>query len=198
MSRNSLLVAIVVFGSLCTGLLTGWLASRHLVLSSEEEGPSKTMITGGGASEEVRRGVLQALHAFQDGYTRRDVNHLPTFMSQLFPPSEDSVVIGTEPGEVIQGHEQIEHFIRSDWAGWGDVRLDVVNALVFDVGDAAWLTTLGSVRLHGSLHPMRFTATLICQDGRWVFRQVQFKWEDRIASLRQMLQPSAFWRLRLR
>jgi hypothetical protein len=199
-SRNYLLVYVTAFPLACAGFFAGWLASRHLVVSPEKEELANSIPVCGDAPENVRRGVLQTLRGFQDGYIRRDVGDLARFMAQYFAPSGDNLVLGTDPGEWIHGHELIERFIRNDWQYWGDVRLDVDACQISAAGDAAWLATRGSVSFHGSPRLIRFTASLVRKDGRWMFRQVQFQWDASSGrlTLSELFRPSSLLRLRWR
>jgi hypothetical protein len=138
---------------------------------------------------------------FQDGYARRDLSAIGAFMQRLFPTDKHDLVLGTDAGEWIRGYEQIGNFIHGDWQHWGDVRLDVDDSMISAAGDVAWLATRGVVSFPvGSSRRIRFTATLVRDDRRWVFRQVQFQWErnDEVPSLRQFLEPHTLMRLRWR
>ena len=190
----------IVFGFMLLfgGFLTGWLASRHLVLAEEKTVQASPSPSHGAVPGTVHHEVRQALRGFQDGYTRRDLNQLGAFMRQHFPRINDCLVMGTEPGEWIRGHERIEKFIRNDWQNWGDVRLDVDAPLISTVGDVAWLATAGTVSFRGSAHPIRFTTTLVREEGRWLFRQVQFQWDNRGLMLPDFVQPANLLRLRWR
>ena len=127
------------------------------------------------------------------------MNTLHAFMRRIIPAGKDCLVMGTEPGEWIRGRERIEDFIRSDWKNWGDVRLDVDASEISSAGDVAWLATSGTVTSHRSPRSLRFTATLVREDERWMFRQIQFQWEEnRHASLRELFWPSNLVRLRWR
>ena len=83
-SRNQLLLGFLGLALLFSGFLTGWVLSRHLVFSPEESEQAGGGRVGGDAPESLRRDVLQALAGFQEGYTRRDVEHLDEFMQQFF------------------------------------------------------------------------------------------------------------------
>ncbi len=153
------------------------------------------MPSHGDAPETVRQGVLQALSGFQDGYTRRDPAYLCEFMCRFFPEADDCLILGTEPGEWFRGNK-IKNLIDNDWKNWGDVRLDVHAAEISGAGDVAWLATTGRVLFRDSPQPLRFTATLVRHEGRWMFRQIQFQWDTRSPLLSELI-PAAV-RLRLR
>jgi len=202
-SRNRLLAVALAPILLVAGLLTGWRASWHVILSPVDIRQVPPRLARGDAPETVRADVLWALRGFQDGYTRRDVNDIGTFMERLFPRGKDHLVLGTDAGEWVHGFDQIANFIRKDWQSWGDVRLDVEASMVSAAGDVAWLATHGSVKSRGSPRPIRFTAILVRDDQRWVFRQVQFQWENDekdkdVPRLREFLEPRKLLRLRWR
>ena len=93
--------------------------------------------------------VRATLQKFQDGYTCRDVTKLDDFM-QLFVHSEAIEMIGIgaskrAANEWFEGFNQVREFVANDWKYWGDVRLDVESAKITVYGDAAWLSTTGTV-----------------------------------------------------
>jgi hypothetical protein len=112
-------------------------------------------------------------------------------MEQLFPKEGDILVLGTDSGEWIEGYQRVGDFIAGDWRGWGDVRLDVDNAMISADNDVAWLTTVGTVG-SGSSPPraIRFAAVLTRSDGRWLFRHIQFQWDDSPETLSELLHRS--------
>ena len=96
-------------------------------------------------TEEVRK-VLQQ---FQNGYMERNIEKLDAFIS-LFARSQDIELIGIgafERGgiEWFEGVDKIREIIQSDWEYWGDVRIDVQAAKIHVKGDAAWMTTTGTL-----------------------------------------------------
>jgi hypothetical protein len=196
--RRRIFAAAATFGLLLAGFVTGWFVSRHVVLVPLESPPALSTDRGD-APEVVRREVLNSLRAFQEGYTRRDVSAIGPFMQRLFPRGKDHVVLGTDAGEWNHGSDAITDFIRKDWQGWGDLRLDVDATIISASGEVAWLVTTGDVTFGRVPRAVRFTATLVRSDGRWLFRQVQFQWEQESGlSLREVLKPSNFRRLRWR
>ena len=100
-------------------------------------------------SEEPGNSVRQVLQRFRDGYTARDVSELDAFMA-LIVPGEEAEMIGIGASsrggvEWFQGTDQIREIIESDWTYWGDVHIDVAGAQITVCGDAAWLSTSGTV-----------------------------------------------------
>lgn len=93
--------------------------------------------------------VRSVLQKFQDGYTARDIARLDDFM-QLFVRDDSIELIGIgaskrAANEWFEGLSRIREIVESDWTYWGDVRLDVEGAKITIQGDAAWLSTTGSV-----------------------------------------------------
>ena len=93
--------------------------------------------------------VRSALHKFQDGYTARDIGKLDEFM-QLFVQDNDIEMIGIgaskrAENEWFEGLDRVRYIVEGDWKYWGDVKLDVEGAKITVRGDAAWLSTTGTV-----------------------------------------------------
>ena len=93
--------------------------------------------------------VRSALQKFQDGYTSRDVTRLDQFM-QLFVQDESIEMIGIgaskrAENEWFEGLDRVRYIVEGDWTYWGDVKLDVDGAKITVHGDAAWLSTTGTV-----------------------------------------------------
>jgi len=189
LTRSQILVsALVGFGLAAGGFLTGWHLSRRPMGLGP---PVHYLGDKGDAQEPVRAEVLASIRAFQSGYTKRDPALLPTFMEQLFPKNRDILVLGTDSGEWIEGYQRVGDFIAGDWRGWGDLRLDVDNAMVSADNDVAWVTTIGTVG-KGPLpaRAIRFAAVLTRSNGRWLFRHIQFQWDDRPETLAELLRWS--------
>jgi hypothetical protein len=180
--------ALIGIGLTTGGFLAGWhLSRRPIGLGS----PVHYLGDKGDAQEPVRAAVLVSLRAFQSGYTKRDPAIISAFMEQLFPKDQDILVLGTDSGEWIEGYQRVGDFIANDWRYWGDVRLDVDNAMVSADNDVAWLTAIGTVG-SGSSPPrlIRFAAVLTRSDGRWLFRHIQFQWDDIPETLAEQLRRS--------
>jgi hypothetical protein len=122
------------------------------------------------------------LRAFQDGYSKRNPQQIDGFMQSLFVRGEDTRLIGTDTAEWRTGYGAVADFIRSDWQGWGDVHLAVDDSTISSLGDVAWVATTGQVDFGGRARPVRFTAVLTRRNGRWLFRQIQFQWDERLAT----------------
>lgn len=120
--------------------------------------------------------VRDVLLAFQQGYERRDVHALDSFM-HLF--DSDAEVIGTSgivpgQGEWCRALAPIRDLVGFDWQGWGKVSLDLGRARVEVGGDVAWVAAPGVVTENGRRWPLRITAVLRRRENRWLFRQLHF------------------------
>jgi SnoaL-like domain len=187
--RRSRIVSALVGLALATGgFLMGWHLSRRPIGFGY---PVHYLSDKGDAQDQVRAEVLVSLRAFQLGYTKRDPAMLPAFMEQLFPKDRDIVLLGTDSGEWIEGYQRVGNFIAGDWRGWGDVRLDVDNAMISADNDVAWVTTVGTVG-SGTSPPraIRYAAVLTRSNGRWLFRHIVYQWDDRPESLAELLRRS--------
>jgi hypothetical protein len=180
--------ALIGLALMASGFLIGWhLSRRPIGLGEPVHYPSQK----GDAQEQVRAAVLVSLRAFQSGYSKRDPAMVSAFMQQLFPKDRDILLLGTDSGEWIEGYQAAQDFIANDWRYWGDVRLDVNDAMVSSDDDVAWVTTIGTVG-NGSSPPraIRFAAVLTRSDGRWLFRHIQFQWDDRPERLADLIRRS--------
>ena len=171
---------LIVFCGVLLGFLAGWETSRRLKIFANAETQKSYLRVPGDAVGPVRAEILGSLQEFQDGYSKRNPRELDAFINRLFPQDQDTRLLGTDEGEWKTGRDSIAELIRDDWIEWGDVRLDVKNAAVSSSGETAWLATTGKVVLPKSTRPIRFTAVLTRRDGRWLFRQVQFQWDERL------------------
>ena len=177
---KNVLIALAAFFLLCTGYALGFIACVHSKSAAPNKIRAQQLTPAGDAPPDVRTGVLASLRAFQDGYVQRDPNRLDSFMDRLFPKTADVLVLGTEGGnaEWVRGDTAVAQFIKTDWQQWGDVRLNVDDSLIWSSGDTAWVASLGSVRFPSSERPIRFTAVLTRNKDHWLFRQIQFQWDD--------------------
>jgi SnoaL-like protein len=91
--------------------------------------------------------IRSLLQTFQDGYTRRDVTQVDSFM-QLF--TADAEVIGTNgvrPGvdEWYMDRASARELVEGDWEGWGDLRLDLDSISIHCRGDVGWAAAPATV-----------------------------------------------------
>jgi hypothetical protein len=193
-----LLVASLAFvGALLSGgFAGGWLLSRHLTAAIPSAALERLpLVDRGDAPPAVRAQILQALALLQDGYSRRDLNRLPDLMERVFARDRDIALLGTDSGEWITGYDRVQSFIAGDWSAWGDLRLAVDRARISAGADFAWLATVGTVTFRAASRPIRFTAVMSRAGDHWVFRQLQFQWDEQTPALSDLLRPQINLRL---
>ena len=195
--RNHALLSIFAFCLVLSGFVAGWIANSRLLFTNERVVEASLIRDNkGDAPNSVHDDVLNAMRNFQNGYDHRDVQALDGFMQQLFPRDGEILLLGTESGEWVRGYDAVRQLIRHDWVDWDNLRLDLNDCYISSSGDVAWLATRGYVYSVDAKRPIRFSATLSRINGKWMFRQVQFQWEDRHAALRDFVQPGSYSQLR--
>ena len=95
-------------------------------------------------SEEEIRSLLET---FQEGYTRRDLTRIDSFIN-LF--TDDAEVIGTNgvaPGvdEWYMDRAAARELVAGDWEGWGDLRLDLNSMSLHSRGEVGWVAAAATV-----------------------------------------------------
>lgn len=190
--RGLAIAAIVVGAAFCTG----WVASRKLTTEPRFRTLVRLTLTNPGDAPPVARArILDTMEIFQTAYTRRDLTALPGLMRRCFDPRLSVLAMGTEPLEWVTGYAQVSRFIAHDWTNWGTVHLDLDDAEISTAGPTAWLATLGTVTFGGKARPIRFTAVLNDEGDRWVFRQMQYQWNERpLQPLEVLPSPAKRWR----
>jgi len=185
---SALALALVAVAS----FVFGFASCLHLKSSEPGELRERYLIERGDASPAVRAEVLAALGAFQEAYVQRDPKQLDSFMRHVFPEGGDVLLLGTDAAEWVRGYHAVGEFIKEDWRHWGDFRFATEDAIIWCSGDVAWIASVGVVRGRQSERPVRFSAVLTRDRHRWLFRQVQFQWDDRDPSLSVLLRASTY------
>lgn len=116
-------------------------------------------------------------------------------MERLFPRTDEVLFLGTDSAEWIRGYQAIANFIRTDWQQWGDFRFAVEDSVIWCSGNVAWIASVGSVRSARSDRPVRFSAVLTQEGGRWLFRQVHFQWDERDPNPSDLVNPATHARI---
>jgi ketosteroid isomerase-like protein len=91
--------------------------------------------------------IRSLLQSFQEGYVRRDLAQVDSFM-ELF--TLDAEVIGTNgvrPGvdEWYMDRAAARELVQGDWEGWGDLRLDLDAMSIRSRGDVGWVAAPATV-----------------------------------------------------
>ena len=183
-------------GLIGIGFVSGWIAQTKMRFLGEAVVEASAIARHGDASGSTREGVLESMREFQAGYTDRDVKRIDPFMERLFPSKGEVLLLGTESSEWIHGYDEVKKIIRHDWKDWNDVRLDLTDCQISSSGDVAWIATRGEVSSATARRPLRFSGTLVRENGVWKFRQLQFQYADRFVSLRDFLEPEHYSQIR--
>lgn len=190
-------IIVLVSLAVLAGFAVGFVSCLDLKSTASNENLKRQILRAGDAPPAVRSGVLDSLQAFQNGYEKRDVRNLDSFMKNLFAQNGDVLIIGVQSGtsEWARGYTSAAQFIQKDWQKWGDLRFDVDDSVVWSSGDVAWVASVGSVRSKDSERPIRFTAVLTRAGDRWVFRQIQFQLDQTDPEKADILNPHMYLQL---
>jgi hypothetical protein len=180
MTRKRRLGALVAIGAGMGAATLTALHARSDAYASLSAKPlhEDAMSQPGDAPADVQAGVHVALREFQDGYVKRDPKALDAFMDRLFEKNDDLLLLGTGASEWARGFPAATEFVRRDWAAWGDFRFAVDETIVSSSGDVAWIATMGTVHYKKYDRPVRLSAVLTRHGNKWLFRQMQFQYED--------------------
>jgi len=162
-------------------LVTLYLVTRIFKRADERSyGPSSAAVfSKGNAPDSIRMEVLDQLHKFQEGYTKRDVNQVEPFMESLYS-KENTLILGTMPREIYDGYERATGLVKSDWESWGDCHFAIDSANISYAGNVAWFSARGYVKFDLSsllVIPLRLTGVMVKENGTWKFQQQQFQFD---------------------
>lgn len=141
--------------------------------------PSTAAFSKGNAPDSTRKEIINQLNKFQDGYSKRDISQVDTFMQSLYS-KENILILGTMPGEIFSGYERATYLVQTDWESWGDCRFIVDSANISSMGNIAWFSTRGYVKFDLSrllVLPLRFTGIMVNENQVWKFQQQQFQFD---------------------
>ena len=91
--------------------------------------------------------ILNLLQTFQNGYTRRDLNQVDTFMELFTPEAEVIGTNGVKPGvdEWYTSRATARELVHGDWEGWGDFHLDLDSISIHSLGEVGWIASTATV-----------------------------------------------------
>jgi hypothetical protein len=186
---------VALFLILMAGFAAGFIACLQTEHIARKDARTRYEQNGGDATPSTRAAVLAALKTFQADYSKRDPKDIDAFMRHVFDGNADILVLGTDEAEWERGYPAVSNFVLGDWQSWGDLRLDVDEPIINASEDVAWLTTSGEVQFGKTKRPIRFSAVLTRKNGNWLFRQVQFQWDDREPKPADLLRPETYLQL---
>jgi len=133
----------------------------------------------GSADGKTRAEILTQLNHFQDGYTRRDLSQVDSFVAHVFS-GENILVLGTMPDEIYDTQRDVEKLIYSDWNAWGDCTFLMENAHISSSGQVAWFSTIGFVKFdvpNFLVMPLRLSGILVKENTDWKIQHLQFQFD---------------------
>ena len=86
--------------------------------------------------------IVRALSRFQEGYTERDTSAVESYVRDLF--ADEILIIGTGASEWVTDLDGVERLVHSDWLYWGDLKLDIDEAIISATGKVAWFAVRGT------------------------------------------------------
>ena len=189
-----ILRGLLVVGVLCVLLYSVLIVLRH-PHKAHYDSKDYFVFGKGNAPDGLRAEILQQLHSFQDGYTRRDMAHLDSFMEQLFS-RDNLLVLGTQPREALTTYARARALVSSDWRTWGDCTFFMDNAHISTAGNVAWISTVGYVEFDMSrflVLPLRLSAVMVKESDAWKFQHMQFQFDLDVTSLLVIIILLSIW-----
>jgi len=193
-ASRSLFSALAALVLLVAAFAAGFYTCLKFHHTSPPEQAARQLEPVGDAPADARAGVVDTLNNLKQAYLSRDPRQLAPLMDRDFAADADVLVLGSEgqPWEWVRGNDEVRSFIARDWKEWGTFRFDPAKALIWSSGNVAWMATLGTVEYQHGSRPIRFTAVLEQRRGKWVFRQMQFQWNDSPATASDLLSPETY------
>ena len=101
-------------------------------------------------NKDNREKIIKVLEEFQEGYSKRDLNKVDSFMDEIFVKDDNLLVIGTsaigvDSNEWCEGYEKVKSLIEDDWKYWGDLKLNIDKAKISLESDSACISIEGIV-----------------------------------------------------
>jgi ketosteroid isomerase-like protein len=120
--------------------------------------------------KDAERGVRRALIRLNKLLAARDAGMVGEFVN-----ASDTLLIGSEPGEVARGRAQIEAHFAKLLSGPDTITFSWREVDVSVRGTVAWLHAEGTAILRSETgerrEPYRLTGVLELHGGRWLWRQ---------------------------
>jgi len=90
--------------------------------------------------------IKHLLQVFQTAYRARAVEEVDAFLDSTFGKQGFASIIGTGDGELCLSRQSIRDLFISDWKYWGELELDIENAIIREHGKAAWCHVPATVK----------------------------------------------------
>lgn len=165
-----------IFGGLFIFLLFILLILIYKIwLESKRERISPVFIKGEALSAEMAEAVMQPLKSLAQYYKIRDVEQIDKCIDDTML-TDEILILGTNPKEIFSGRERAKDLLWGDWKYWGQVDLNVKEAVFNRVGDVIHCVLRGSVKLDiwHFIIPIKITGILRKKDDKWLISKLQF------------------------
>lgn len=165
-----------IFGVLFIFLLFVLLILLYKIwLESKRERVSPEVIKGETLSAEMADAVMQPLKSLAQYYKIRDVEQIDKCINDTML-SDELLILGTNPKEIFYGREGATELLWGDWKYWGQVDINVEEAVFNRVGDVIHCVLRGSVKLDiwHFIIPIKITGILRKKDDKWYISKLQF------------------------
>jgi|GEM_PF-1886162 len=188
-----LVLLLTLAGVFTAGYFT-CLKTRHITPPAET---ARMLQPAGDAPADVHAGVQTTLNTLALAYLRHDSSQIDMLMQAAFAPEADVIVLGAEglPYQWVRGQTEMRAFLERNWQSGELLRFDPSKTLVWSSGNVAWMATLGDVESKGGNRQIRLTAVLEKRNEHWVFRQMQFQWNDGAATADDLIKPETYFSL---
>lgn len=90
--------------------------------------------------------IKHLLQVFQTAYRARAVEEADAALDSTFAKQGFASIIGTGDGELFLTRQSIRDLFISDWQYWGELVLDIENAIIREHGKAAWCQVPATVK----------------------------------------------------
>ena len=132
-------------------------------------------IPGEALPAELRESALRPLRQLNAYYQKRDPELADACIDETILP-EETLILGTNPGEIFHGRKWTKHLLQCDWKYWGQLTLDVERTALSRAGTALYFVLPAQVKLDiwRFRLPVRITGILEERKGLWYISKLQF------------------------
>ncbi len=173
MSRVLAGLAVITFLGACSATMHSPAATAVAApaLIAAPDAPSSVAAETSVAAEAVQQEVGKALDRLNT-FIR---NGNPAITDE-FAAGAEVLLLGSSPGEIAIGHEQIAAFFLKVFSQPVRLSYEWERKQISSSGDVAWLFADGNVVIHAisgsqSRMPYRLTGVLQRTDGKWLWKQ---------------------------
>lgn len=90
--------------------------------------------------------ILKVLERLSTGYAKRDIEHVDTYVEELFIKQPSLYILGTSSNELCTGTNGVKDLLESDWKYWGDTEFQLDKARINVDDYTAWFSIPGTVK----------------------------------------------------